>query len=77
MQSALDVPQPVSGKIQHPVLDLALAVALGWDAACDIGGAARPAWGFELVASDPTVSRLVATLAEDVDAALAMLSIHA
>jgi hypothetical protein len=33
--------------------------------------------GFELVASDPTVLRLVATLAEDVDAALAMLGIHA
>jgi hypothetical protein len=33
--------------------------------------------GFELMASDPTVLRLVATLAEDVDAALAVLGIHA
>jgi hypothetical protein len=29
------------------------------------------------MASDPTVLRLVATLAEDVDAALAVLGIHA
>jgi hypothetical protein len=45
------------------LLDLALAVALGGDCLSDIGGLrAEPAL-FGLVASDPTVSRLVDTLA--------------
>jgi Transposase DDE domain group 1 len=55
------------GKI---VLDLAVAVALGGDCAADIGVLRAQPGVFGLVASDPTVSRLVATLAEDVDAAL-------
>jgi hypothetical protein len=55
------------GKI---VLDLAVAVALGGDCAADIAVARAQPGVFGLVASDPTVSRLVATLARDVEAAL-------
>lgn len=58
------------GKI---VLDLALMVALGGDTACDIGVLRAQPGLFGLVASDSTVSRLVATLAEDVEAALAVM----
>lgn len=59
------------GKI---VLDLALMVALGGDAACDIGMLRAQPGLFGVVASDPTVSRLVATLAEDVENALAAIA---
>jgi hypothetical protein len=59
------------GKI---VLDLAVAVALGGDAACDIAVLRAQPGVFGLVASDPTVSRLVARLAQDVDAALAAIN---
>ncbi len=59
------------GKI---VLDLAVAVALGGDAACDVGVLRAQPGVFGLVASDPTVSRLIATLAEDSDGALAAIS---
>jgi len=59
------------GKI---VLDMAVAVALGGDAACDVGLLPAQPGVFGLVASDPTVSRLIATLAEDADAALAAIS---
>jgi hypothetical protein len=52
------------------VLDLALAVALGGDAACDIALLRAQPQVFGPVASDPTVSRLIARLAEDPDAAL-------
>jgi Transposase DDE domain group 1 len=52
------------------VLDLALAVALGGDAACDIAVLRAQPGLFGLVASDPTVSRLVRSLAEDSDVAL-------
>jgi hypothetical protein len=55
------------GKI---VLDLAVAVALGGDCAADVAVLRAQPGVFGLVASDPTVSRLVATLAADVDAAL-------
>jgi hypothetical protein len=55
------------GKI---VLDLAVAVALGGDCAADVAVLRAQPGVFGLVASDPTVSRLVATLAGDVDAAL-------
>lgn len=54
--------------VHHPgkiVLDLALAVALGGDAAGDIGVLRAQPAVFGLVASDSTVSRLVATLAKD------------
>ena len=59
------------GKI---VLDLAVAVALGGDAACDIAVLRAQPGVFGLVASDPTVSRLIARLAEDADAALAAIT---
>jgi hypothetical protein len=55
------------GKI---VLDLAVAVALGGDCAADIGVLRAQPGVFGLVASDPTVSRLVTRLAGDADAAL-------
>src|SRR5215203_2548308 len=58
------------GKI---VLDLAVAVALGGDAACDIAVLRAQPGVFGPVASDPTVSRLIATLAKDADAALAAI----
>jgi hypothetical protein len=48
------------GKI---VLDLAVAVALGGDCAADVAVVRAQPGVFGLVASDPTVSRLVATLA--------------
>ena len=50
------------GKI---VLDLAVAVALGGDCLADIGLARVEPGVCELVASDPTVSRLITALAED------------
>jgi hypothetical protein len=52
------------------VLDLALAVALGGDAACDIAVLRAQPQVFGPVASDPTVSRLIARLAEEPEAAL-------
>jgi hypothetical protein len=55
-------------------LDLAVAVALGGDAACDIAVLRAQPGVFGLVASDPTVSRLIARLAEDADAALAAIT---
>jgi hypothetical protein len=52
------------------LLDLATAVALGGDCAADVALVrAQPAL-FGAVASDPTVSRLISTLADDVEAAL-------
>ncbi|MCA1604112.1 MAG: transposase, partial [Acidobacteria bacterium] len=59
------------GKI---VLDMALAVALGGDAAGDVALVRAQPSVFGLVASDPTVSRLVARLAEDADGAVAAIS---
>jgi hypothetical protein len=59
------------GKI---VLDLATAVALGGDAACDIAVVRAQPGVFGPVASDPTVSRLIARLAKDADAALAAIT---
>ena len=58
------------GKI---VLDLAIAVALGGDCAADVAVVRAQPGVFGLVASDPTVSRLIARLAEDVDAAVAAI----
>jgi Transposase DDE domain group 1 len=52
------------GKI---VTDLAIAVALGGDAAADIALLRAQPGVFGAVASDPTVSRLISTLAEDAD----------
>ena len=59
------------GKI---VLDLAVAVALGGDAACDVAVLRAQPGVFGPVASDSTVSRLIAALAADADAALAALA---
>jgi hypothetical protein len=59
------------GKI---VADLAVAVALGGDAACDIAALRAQPGVFGLVASDPTVSRLITRLAENVDDAVAAIS---
>jgi hypothetical protein len=52
------------------LLDLVTAVALGGDCAADLALVrAQPAL-FGAVASDPTVSRLISTLADDIEAAL-------
>lgn len=59
------------GKI---VADLAVAVALGGDAACDIAVLRAQPGVFGLVASDPTVSRLITRLAEDADDVVAAIS---
>ena len=58
------------GKI---VLDLAVAVALGGDCVSDVALVRAQPGVFGLVASDPTVSRLIARLATDVDAAVAAI----
>jgi hypothetical protein len=52
------------------LLDVATAVALGGDCLADIAVVRAQPEVFGPVASDPTVSRLVATLAGDVDAAV-------
>ena len=59
------------GKI---VLDLAVAVALGGDAAADVAVLRAQPGLFGPVASDPTVSRLVARLAQDSEDALAAIT---
>ena len=59
------------GKI---VLDLAVAVALGGDAAADVAVLRAQPGVFGRVASDPTVSRLITMLAGDVDAVLAAVT---
>src|SRR5919197_1381374 len=59
------------GKI---VADLAIAVALGGDAACDVAVLRAQPGVFGPVASDPTVSRLIARLDGDADAVLAAIS---
>jgi hypothetical protein len=59
------------GKI---VTDLAIAVALGGDAAADIAVLRAQPGVFGHVASDPTVSRLITTLAADADRVLAAIS---
>jgi Transposase DDE domain group 1 len=58
------------GKI---VLDLAAAVALGGDCAADLAVVRAQPGLFGLVASDPTVSRLIARLAEDAEQAQAAI----
>lgn len=59
------------GKI---VLDLALAVALGGDAACDIAVLRAQPGVFGPLASDPTVSRLISRLAEECDGVLGAIN---
>jgi hypothetical protein len=58
------------GKI---ILDLATAVALGGDCLADIGVVRAQPELFGLVASDPTVSRLITRLAQDAPTSLAAL----
>jgi hypothetical protein len=58
------------GKI---VLDLAIAVALGGDCLADIATVRAEPRVFGLVASDPRVSRMLATLAKDAPKALAAI----
>lgn len=55
------------GKI---LCDLALSLALGGDCLADLGVLRAEPGVYGRVASDPTVSRLIATLAEDADRAL-------
>jgi len=59
------------GKI---VADLAVAVALGGDAACDVAVLRAQSGVFGQVASDPTVSRLIARLATGAEEAVAAIS---
>ncbi len=59
------------GKI---VSDLAVSLALGGDCLADVGLLRATPQVFGLVASDPTVSRLVDTLAADATAALAAIN---
>jgi hypothetical protein len=59
-RKALAVHDP--GKI---VLDLAIAIALGGDCLADIGMLRAQPAVFGAVASDPTVSRTITTLAQD------------
>jgi hypothetical protein len=58
------------GKI---LLDLAVALAIGGDCLADIAQLRAHPEIFGAVASDPTVSRLIATLAGDADTALAAI----
>ena len=66
-----------SGRAQHDpgkiVLDLAVAIALGGDCLADVAVLRAQPQLFGPVASDPTVSRLIATLAGDAPAALEAL----
>ena len=55
------------------LLDLATAVALGGDCLADIAAVRAQPAVFGPVASDPTVSRLFAALAGDVDDAVAAI----
>ncbi len=55
------------------VLDLAIAVALGGDCAADLAVVRAQPQLFGAVASDATVSRLIATLAADAETALAAI----
>lgn len=55
------------------LIDLAAAVALGGDCLADVSVVRAQPDLFGHVASDPTVSRLIAALADDVDASLAAI----
>jgi hypothetical protein len=55
------------------VLDVALAIALGGDCLADVAVVRAQPQLFGAVASDPTVSRLIETLATDADAAVAAI----
>ena len=76
MLSSALAPWRVERAVHDPakvLLDLAIAVAVGGDCAADIAVVrAQPAL-FGEVASDPTVSRLIATLAAEVEAVIAAI----
>ena len=55
------------------LLDVAVALALGGDCLADVNLLRAEPGVFGLVASDPTVSRLIDTLAADADRALAAI----
>ena len=55
------------------LLDLAISLAMGGDCLADIGQLRAHPQVFGPVASDPTVSRLIDTLAADATAALAAI----
>lgn len=59
------------GKI---IADLAVSLALGGDALCDLAVVRAEPGVYGLVASDATVSRLIGLLAEDADHAIAAIS---
>jgi hypothetical protein len=56
------------------ILDLAVALALGGDCLADVAVLRAQPGLFGSVASDPTISRLIAALAAEPDAALAAIS---
>jgi hypothetical protein len=56
------------------LLDLAVSLAIGGDCLADLAQLRAAPEVFGPVASDPTVSRLVDTLAEDAPAALAAIA---
>lgn len=65
-----------SGRTHDPgkvLLDVAAAVALGGDCLADVAVVQPPPEVFGPVASDPTVSRLVAALAADAEAPTAAI----
>ena len=72
LSSAL-APWRLAGARHDPgkvIVDLATAVALGGDCAADLGVVRSQPQLYGQVASDPTVSRLIARLAADIDIAL-------
>jgi hypothetical protein len=56
------------------LLDLAVSLAVGGDCLADVAQLRAAPAVFGLVASDPTVSRLIDTLAADAPAALAAIA---
>ncbi len=68
-------PKPFAGHDPGKALtDLAIALALGGDAVADVGVLRGEPSVYGHVASDPTVSRLIAALAGDADRAVAAIS---
>ncbi len=74
--SAALAPWRASRAVHDPakvLIDVAIAVALGGDCAADVAVVRAQPEVFGQVASDATVSRLITTLADDVDAAIAAI----
>ena len=70
----MGLPPPPTHDPGKILLDLAVAVALGGDCLADIAVLREEPGVFGSVASDPTVSRLLSTLAADAPAALAAIN---